>query len=502
MKCTHCGAEMMLRQEHCPSCGQKAVFDFDVLAQSVHEDAARRRGEQIEGWLKWVVLLLMIVGAAVYGLNNLYDQPLAFDGGAVPALQVEEVVPVTGITPALAPYTDPRPSPPLPEPTMRVFGYRKDPVKAKLRAQNGGNKREGFQKGTVPAIQDGLRMLGQMQRSDGSWMVETVPSDKFDPWETKNFQWLRVGVSSLAILAFLGEGESWLTDEKSGTRSLHADRVKNGVAWLMTQQDAETGRFGPNADNTDRSMYNHMLYNHGLATLAMSEAAGISGDKTVRASAQKGIDFILRTQAPEGGWNFQGNAQGDSETPLSAWNVQALYAAREAGLKVSEDAFNRALEFYRRSTLIEKDGPRVSWSIKNDDRVGRLSLLGVTLMMRQMLGEDPRAKDLQLVASKLQDNPINVVKEWGVGWSERMARNDNDARAKYDPFHIYFTTYGMFIRGGKDWATWSEVMRKAVTEMQDSDGCWRCNDVFTRQAGFAYSTALSILTLQVYYRLQ
>ena len=501
MKCTHCGTEMMLRQEHCPSCGQKAVFDFDVLAQSVHEDAARRRGEQIEGWLKWLVLLLMVLGAVVFGLNSLFDQALVYDGGAVPALQVEEIVPVAAASSLSAPYVEPRPAPPLPQPTLRVFGYRKEPIRSRLRSQNGGNKREGFQKGTVTAVADGLRMLSIMQRADGSWGVEIVP-DKWEQWQTKDFQWLKVSVSSLALLAFLGEGDTWLTDEKTGARSLYADRIQRGIAWLMKQQDAESGRFGPSADNTDRSMYNHLLYNHGLATLAMCEAAGLSGDGVVRESAQKAVNLILKTQTRDGGWNFAGDPNGDAEVPLSAWNVQALYAAREAGLQVSEDAFKRALEFYRKTTLIEKGEPRVSWSIKNDDKVNRLSLLSVSLMTRQLLGDDPRSGDLGLLAIKIQDTSVNVVKEWGVGWQPKGARSDDDARAKYDPFHIYFATYGMFFRGGKDWAVWSEAMRKAVTEFQDSDGCWRCNDVFTRQAGFAYSTALGVLTLQAYYRLQ
>ena len=63
MKCANCGADVQLRSEHCHVCGQKIVVDFDVLADSVHEDAAVRRTEQIAGALRWVILAMLICGA-------------------------------------------------------------------------------------------------------------------------------------------------------------------------------------------------------------------------------------------------------------------------------------------------------------------------------------------------------------------------------------------------------------------------------------------------------
>jgi hypothetical protein len=249
-------------------------------------------------------------------------------------------------------------------------------------------------------------------------------------------------------------------------------------------------------------MFNHLLFNHGLATLAMCEAAGLTGDPYVRESAQKGVEHILKTQTPDGGWNFLSKKEGDSEVPLSSWNVQALCAAKEAGLTVPEDAMRRALEFYRKSTLTERTGVRVSWSIKNDDKLDRPSLTAVALCVRQLLGEDPRAADMQAIIAKLQDNMPASKKEWGVGWVPNATRIDDDGRAKFDPYYNYFATQGMFCRGGKDWEAWNNALVKALPEMQDADGCWRLNDVFTRQAGFVYSTALSIMALQSYYRIE
>lgn len=493
MKCTHCGAEMMLKQEYCPRCGKKAVFDFDLLAASVHEDAAFRRGEKLEAGLKWVILLLLVVAAVLYGVNDLFDQSLTFDGAALPSPQIRENVQLAS-TGGGDVYTDPRPSIPVPAPTVRLFGYRTDPVRSSLRESNGGNKRDPDSRSVSTAVAEGLKYLAREQRAEGFWPVLITPHT-WNQWNTKEFQWGTVGVSSLCLLAFLGEGESWVGADAQ--KSQYGAHVLRAVRYLLSQQDKKTGCFGPVQGDA-----NHFMYNHGMATLAMAEAAGMTGDTVLLESAQKAVDFIVSGQSKDGGWNYFNRKEGDSDTSVSAWQVQALYAAREAGLKVSEQTLKNALEMYRKATVVDRGEPRVIYSLKNDDRVNRGSLWGLALMMRQLLGEDIRANDLKVIANKLQYLAPQVKKSWGPAWKPESDRIDDDARARYDPYAVYFATYGMFFAAAKDWEAWGEGMRKAVPMMQDSDGCWRLNDTFTRQAGFCYSTALSIMTLQVYYRIQ
>jgi hypothetical protein len=493
VKCTHCGAEMMLKQEYCPRCGKKAVFDFDVLAASVHDDAAFRRGEKLEAGLKWVILLLLVVAAVLYGINDLFDQSLSFDGAALPSLQIKENVQLAS-TGGGDEYVDPRPSIPVPPSTVRVFGYRMDPVRSKLREINGGNKRDVDSRSVGTAVTEGLKFLAREQRAEGCWPVNISPHT-WNQWNTKEFQWGQVGVTSLCLLAFLGEGESWIPTDAQ--KNQYSGNVVRAVRWLLSQQDKQTGSFGPVQGDA-----NHFMYNHGMATLAMAEAAGMSGDPALQESAQKAVDFIVSGQAKDGGWNYFNRKEGDSDSSVSAWQVQALHAAREAGLKVPEQTLKNALEMYRKATVLERGEPRVIYSLKNDDRVNRVSLWGLALMIRQLLGEDTRANDLKTIANKLQYLVPQVKKSWGAAWKPDSDRIDDDARAKFDPYAIYFATYGMFFAGAKDWDVWGDGIRKAVPEMQDSDGCWRLNDTFTKQAGFCYSTALSILTLQVYYRIQ
>ena len=80
-------------------------------------------------------------------------------------------------------------------------------------------------------------------------------------------------------------------------------------------------------------------------------------------------------------------------------------------------------------------------------------------------------------------------------------RMDNERGMVFDPYRWYYTSYGLFFHGGEEWAAWNKALVKALLELQDRDGAWRPNDNSTVKTGTAFSTALCILTLQVYYRI-
>ena len=65
-----------------------------------------------------------------------------------------------------------------------------------------------------------------------------------------------------------------------------------------------------------------MMYSHGLATIALSEAYGLSGDKVVGAAAQKAVDFILMAQNKnDGGWRY--NPGDPGHTSVVGWQLMA-----------------------------------------------------------------------------------------------------------------------------------------------------------------------------------
>ena len=491
MKCMNCSAEMPLRAEHCPRCGMKSHANFDMLAASVHDDAAVRRGLRIEDALRWTLGAAILAAAVFYAFNDLYDRPLPFDGSAVPAIPAG-IVANPEIPTLDKGYEDPRPNPTVPGHAARVFGYRTEPIRSSLLHANKGDVApDKSARGVREAIDLGLKFLSHNQLPDGSFPVAPIPSH-WAGYDTVSYQWGKVGVTSLALLAFLGDGETWVADGPK--KSPYEKQVHAGIKWLAEQQDPATGVYGPSSGDGV-----NFMYNHGMATLAMCEAAGLTGDEYLRDSAQRGINYIVKSQNALNGWNYYGSPDGEADTSVSAWQVQALYAGREAGLDVPDDTIKRALDMYQKAT--QTDG-RVVYGLKFDtDKAFRPSLCGAGLMARLLLGDDPHAQIFRTMGTKLAAAEPKTQNNWGEGWAPN-ARGDNDiARKGYDPYTMYFGTYGLFLLGGKDWDAWHDGMKKSLIEMQSSDGCWRTNDIWSNHAGMIFSTALSVMTLQVYYRI-
>jgi formylglycine-generating enzyme required for sulfatase activity len=112
------------------------------------------------------------------------------------------------------------PDTPAPEPARRS------------RRRTGGS-------GTAQALTDGLQWLVNHQAVDGSWDCDGFdaacgavgPHPCGDPGGPDE----DIGVTSLALLALLGDGSTVSTGP-------HADTVARGIAWLVGQQNWDTGR--------------------------------------------------------------------------------------------------------------------------------------------------------------------------------------------------------------------------------------------------------------------
>jgi hypothetical protein len=485
---------MQLRAEHCPACGKRAVVDFDMLTESVHEDAAARRGDNISSYMRWVLLAMLIAGAVIYSINDLYDKPLAYDGAGLPAVSASGNLSLN--LPSLdKPFADPRAKAVLPSPNRTAFAYRVSPMKERLRQAAKGDVAPEKLKSVSTSVSLGLKFLAANQFGDGSWQAVVHPRD-WDQANTAEYKWGSVGVTSLVLMAFLGEGETWPDEDKPKAKSVYGEKIRKGLRFLAAQQDQATGRFGPAEGDLT-----HHMYNQGMATMAMCEAAGLSGDVQLREIAQKGVNYIVKAQTAKGGWNYHGRPEGKDDTSVSAWQVQALFSAKEIGLEVPEETLKKALKMYQEATQPEGFVRYDAGSTDAED-VNRISLCGVALMTRQLLGEDTRTPVFPKLSAKLIDNAPEVKLAWGGNWRPKANNNDDATRSLYDPYRMYFASYGIYFLGGRDWETWNDIMKRSVITMQSSDGAWRTNDPWSLSGGTHYSTAISILTLQVYYRYQ
>ena len=71
-------------------------------------------------------------------------------------------------------------------------------------------------------------------------------------------------------------------------------------------------------------------------------------------------------------------------------------------------------------------------------------------------------------------------------------------------YYTYYGTLDMFQIGGDLWTQWNTALKAMLLPNQrrdgDLDGSWDPLTKYEKQAGRAYTTALGVLCLEVYYR--
>jgi hypothetical protein len=226
------------------------------------------------------------------------------------------------------------------------------------------------------------------------------------------------------------------------------------------------------------------MYAHGLATMALCEAYGMTHDPKVKASAQAAVNYLIKAQHKAGGWRYNPGQAGD--TSVTGWQVSALKCAQLAGLKVHKTTFKLAVDFLDSCM----DGNTFGYGyISNDAATATNTAIG--LLCRQNLqGWD--ADNPQLVKGM-----ENFLKKAMSGQIMNI-------------YYYFYATQVMHHFGGKEWEKWNEKMRDALIKTQDQGldrlhahrkGSWSpAGDTWGNTAGRLMVTSLSLLTLEVYYR--
>jgi len=301
-----------------------------------------------------------------------------------------------------------------------------------------------------------------------------------------------VGVTSLAVLAFLGNGHT----HRHSPHPEFKRAVKMGLDYLKGRQ-RDDGSVGFDGGET--------IYNHAIATLALCEAYAISRDFTLKKPAQRAVDFSVAAQNPGLGWKY-GVKVGKNDTSVTGWFVLALKAARIADLEVPDGAFRGALAWIDRATAengrvgYERAGDGGSQigrrSLPHPDRYPRFEALptmtAVGVLCRMLAGEkrtDARVqRGLDLLGGRLP------------AWSE-------GERSAVNLYYWYYATYAVFqatTHGSPEWRRWNEAMQQALLPTVRRGGCeagsWDPVDEWGIVGGRVYATALGALTLEIYYR--
>ncbi|MEX0713931.1 MAG: hypothetical protein WD278_16455 [Pirellulales bacterium] len=345
-------------------------------------------------------------------------------------------------------------------------------------------RQRGGSAGSELAVERGLEFLARHQSPDGSWSLENFGQGKpgYQNAGAGEMQ-SNTAATGLALLAFLGAGYTH-TDGK------YRDVVARGVNNLLANQRDDGDLFVPQDEQSNRNVW---LYSHGIASIALCEAYGMTRDPLLEAPAQRSLDFIVWAQSPsEGGWRYYPR-QG-SDTSVSGWQLMALKCGELAGLAVSAECYQR-VERWLDGAQAPSNRSLYAYRPRSEQRHQREPSRVMTaeaLLMRQYLGWK-------------RDNPYMLA---GADYLRRNLPQWEGGGRQRDCYYWYYATQVMFQMGSEHWRDWNARLRPILTESQVSSGplagSWdpagSSADRWGREGGRIYVTAMHLLILEVYYR--
>jgi hypothetical protein len=361
-----------------------------------------------------------------------------------------------------------------------------------------GLRKHGGGADTEDAVTMGLRWLASVQDHDGRWdsdgyMVHYVGNATHNDRMAEGIGMGRndIGITGLCMLAFTGAGHS----DVEGTHSGAARRARQ---WLLSRQRVEDGGFGLAGDPLRNT-----FYEHSIATLALADLYLLTADESLRAPIQRAAHYLCKCQGEAGGWDYPQFYPGDAnwrpptrnDLSISGWAVLALIAAREGGLAVPRENLDRAVRLLREQTRPDGEAVYATEGIRAFHRGA--SMMAVSNLCRRLLGEPGNSETQRLQHQRIADQPP----DWKAA-NQLIGSN---------MYYWYYGSLALLIGrdqpGGEDrWRQWNIALKKTLLPNQvqtgprrgsfDPDGdYWAHNG-----GGRLYSTALCVLTLEIYYR--
>lgn len=318
---------------------------------------------------------------------------------------------------------------------------------------------EGMTEASAASVARGLVWLSRVQSPSGVWKLDGPFPDKGNAND--------VAGTALGLLPFLGAGKT----HKVSKNNPYDKPIERALRALLDMQDKRTGAFSRD------------MYAHGLATIAVCEAFGISQDYSLRKPAQQALNFIVAAQHTGGGWRYSPGQAGDMS--VSGWQIMALKSGLMAGLDVPAPTLKKAQLFLNEVTDTKTDGAAY---IENQPATPTMT--AAALLCRQYVQGWGR-QNIRLIRGV--DNHI---------------KPNSPRSAKKDAYYFYYATQVMHNLGGDDWKEWNRAMRDRLIASQAGDksdattwGSWSpAGDQWGGSGGRLMVTSLNLLTLEVYYR--
>ncbi|MAE76235.1 MAG: hypothetical protein CMJ85_05120 [Planctomycetes bacterium] len=285
-----------------------------------------------------------------------------------------------------------------------------------------------------------------------------------------------IAVSALATLALLSTGEV-------PARTRFGRNVELGALYLLRHQDrskgAKHGYIGIGDDKYSK------MHGHGYATLALAQLVGMLPDRTsavvtqkqVRTGLRDAVALIQRCQDPHtGGWSYDPVAR-DHEGSMTVCMVQALRAAKDAGVLVDYAVIKRALGYV--SSSQKPDG---SFRYQLGSENSSTALTAAAVMTLNATG-DWQSDVLRKGMAYLTDQS-SILRD---GLMRRIP-------GRFPYYERLYVGEALFTAPEQDtFKRWfARLVRQMSTTIEPRTGTWK-----SESYGRAYATAMTVLVLSL-----
>lgn len=299
------------------------------------------------------------------------------------------------------------------------------------------------------AVRKGVESIVRKQHPDGSWQGGT-------------------GVSSTCVLALMAQGHIPGSGE-------YGPQVGKALQYLLRQQQPDGFIFAAGSSGGP-------MYHHGLATLALGEAWGQTGDRRIRDGLRKAIDLICSTQNQEGGWRYQPKV-ADADLSVTVMQLMALRAAKDAGMDVSKEVIDAGIEYVKRCHNSKGAGKDGGFAYTAHGPSG-WARAGAGITSLQVAGNYRANEVTEGIDYIMQFKPVG----------EKEPENE-----QFYYYGIYYCTMGLYqgqalgAVGKRNWQKFYAAVVRDLCARQKPDGTWDGGNG-------SYPTAMAVLCLTIPYR--
>jgi len=297
------------------------------------------------------------------------------------------------------------------------------------------------------AVSQGIKYLVETQLEDGSWA-----SGRFG----KN-----VAITALACLSIMADGHI-------PGRGPYGDAVDRGVEFILNST-AENGLITSQANNGP-------MYGHGFAALFLGEVYGMTpgGDNArttrIHETLVRSIRLIEQTQNEDGGWRYN-PVPYDADVSVTICQIMALRSARNAGIEVSSEVIDRAVEYVR---LCQNTDGGFKYQIGSGNSAWPRTAAGIASLY---------------YAGIYEDDAIDR----GLAYLESTAMPGKASTSRSHYFYgQYYAVQAMYLAGDEHWTNWWPAIREQLIGTQNAEGSWD-----DRSVGKPYGTAMALIILQM-----